>query len=127
MSKSRQINTQNIQSQPSCDEVVTQRTTQPQTESTQNMEKTKQALPPSDPKEAPYNPLHRNEDTSAHTITVDTTLKGKAQTPKDNGDDIQIDNSLTGMIVDTEGPQDTQAEIMGNNKRAEANPPPSPH
>ena len=88
------------------------------------METTKQALTPSDPKEAPYNTLHKNEATSAHTITVDTTLKGKTQTPKSNGDDIQMDNSLTGMIVDTEGPQDTQAEIMGNSKTAEANAPP---
>ena len=84
------------------------------------METTKQTLPPSDPKGALYNTLHKNEASSAHTITVDTTLKGKAQTPKNNGDDIQIDNSLTGMIVDLEGPQDTQAEIMGNSKTAEA-------
>jgi len=28
------------------------------------------------------------------------------------------------MIVDTEGPQDTQAEITGNNKTTEANVPP---
>ena len=42
--KRRQINTQNIQPQISWAEVVTQRTTQPQTESTQNMETTIQIL-----------------------------------------------------------------------------------
>ena len=51
-------------------------------------------------------------------------MKGDAQTSKSNGDDIQIDDSLTGMIVDTEGQQDTQAEIMGNNTTTEANVPP---
>ena len=42
--KRRKINTQNIHSQASWAEVVTQRTTQPQTESTQNMETTIQIL-----------------------------------------------------------------------------------
>jgi hypothetical protein len=84
------------------------------------METTKQTLPPSDPKEAPFDTLHKNEATSAHTIIVDKTLKGKAQTPKNNRE-TQIDNRPTAMIVDMEGPQDTQAEIMSNNKSAEAN------
>ena len=48
--KRRQINAQIIQSQTSWAEVVTQRTTQTQNESTQNMETMEQALPPSDPK-----------------------------------------------------------------------------
>ena len=56
-------------------------------------------------------------------MTVNT-LKGKAQTSKGNGDDIQIDDSLTGMIVDTDDQQDTQGEIMGNNTITEANAPP---
>ena len=102
---------------------MTQRTTQPQNESTQNMEMTKQTLPPSDPKEAPFDTLHKNKATSAHTITVDKTLKGKAQTPKNNRE-TQIDNRPTAMIVDMESTQDTQTEIMSNIKTAEANAPP---
>jgi hypothetical protein len=85
MSKTSQINTQNIHSQASWAEVLTQRTTHPQTESTQNMETTKQTLPPSDPKEAPFDTLHKNEATSAHTITVDKTLKGKTNSEKQRG------------------------------------------
>ena len=53
------------------------------------METTIKTLPPIDPKEAVYNPLYKNDATSAHTITVDTILKGKAQTPKNNGYDIK--------------------------------------
>ena len=95
----------------------------PQTESAQNMTATKQMVPPSNPKEGPSNLLNRNEAHLVQTTTVDTTLKGKSQTSKGNGDDIQIDDSLTGIIVDTDDPQDTQAEIMGNNTIKEANAP----
>jgi len=97
---------------------------QPQTESAQNLTATKQVVPPSDPKGAPSNLPHRNEASPVQTTTVDTTLKGKAQTSKGNGDDIQIDDNLTGMIVDTDDPQDTQVEIMGNNSITEDNAPP---
>jgi hypothetical protein len=95
----------------------------PQTESAQNVTATKQVVPSSDPKEAPSKLTHRNEASPVQTTTLDTTLKGKAQTSKGNGDDIQIDDSLTGIIIDTDDPQDTQAEIMGNNKITEANAP----
>jgi len=88
------------------------------------MTATKQVVPPSGPKEARSNLPHRNEASPVQTTTVDTTLKGKARTSKGNGDDKQIDDTLTGMIVATDDPQDRQAEIMGNNTITEANAPP---
>ena len=121
----RQMNNQqNTQSQLSWAEVVTPRTMHPQTGSAQNMTATKQVVPPSDPKEAPSNLPHGNEASPVQTTTVDMTLQGKAQTSKGNADDTQIDDSLTGLIVDTDDPQDTQAEIMSNNTTTRLMPPP---